>query len=212
MKDIVVIGCGGFSKQVIEIIEEINDIKMQYNLIGLIDDNEKLLDSYVLGYKVIGNMKYLNKYSIDNNICGVIAIANPSVRQRIAEKLVKIKWINLIHPKAIISKYAKIGVGNIICAGTIINPNFTIGDHCHINIGCTLGHDITVREYVTLMPGCRISGNVVLKSKSTIGSGAVILQGLLVEEDVIIGAAALLNRNTIKGNTYIGIPARGKLN
>lgn len=209
MKDIFVIGSGGFSKQVIEIIEEINYKENRYNLVGIIDDNKKLVGTKVLGYKVIGDTDYLNKYSTDNKVYGIIAIANSKVRETIAKKLARVFWVNLVHPTAIVSRYTQYGVGNIICAGVIVNPNFKMGNHCHINIGCTLGHDIIIRNFVTLMPACKISGNTILKSMSTVGSGAVILQGLTLEENVILGAAALLTKNTHKDYTYIGIPARG---
>src|SRR5690625_1317689 len=119
MKDIVIIGSGGFCKQVIEIVEEINFIKPKYNLLGVIDDNEQKLDTEILGKKVIGDTDYLNNYSKENMVYGVIAIADGKIRKEISGKLLNVKWLNLIHPKAIVSNYSKLGIGNIICAGVV---------------------------------------------------------------------------------------------
>lgn len=211
MKDIVVIGSGGFSKQVIEMIEKINSVKQEYNLIGIIDDNDELMGKEVLGYKVIGDTEYIKQYSKHEKVHGVIAIANGNVRKQISQKLNDVEWVNLIHPNAIISDYFKMGKGNIICAGVIINPECVIGNHCHINIGSTLGHDVTMHDYVTVMPGCRISGNVTLKSNCMIGTGSTIIQGLTIEKYVRLGAGAVLVNNTQRDNTYIGVPAKIKV-
>lgn len=208
MKDIAVIGSGGFSKQVIEIIEQINVRKKEYNLIGIIDDNNDLIGSEVLGYEVIGDTNYLDKLSQETQVHGVIAIAKAKVRNAIAKKLEKVNWVNLIHPKAIVSNYVDMGVGNIICGGVVINPDLKLGNHCHINIGTTLGHDVTMYNYVTVMPGSRISGNVTLKDNTTVGTGSTIIQGLTIEEDVVLGAGSVTVRDTKPNKLYIGVPAK----
>jgi sugar O-acyltransferase (sialic acid O-acetyltransferase NeuD family) len=208
MKDIVVIGSGGFSKQVIEIIEQLNLINQEYKLIGIIDDNKSLFGTEVLGYEVIGDTDYINRVSKQKEIHGVIAIADGEVRKEINRKLYDVQWVNLIHPSAVVSDYTKIGVGNIICAGVVINPDFKMGDHSHINIGSTLGHDVSMLDYVTIMPGSRISGNVTLKSNSMIGTGSTIIQGITIEENVVLGAGAVVTKNTIPNSLYVGVPAK----
>lgn len=208
MKELVIIGSGGFSKQVIEIVEEMNAVGERYNLIGIIDDNKEAIGSTVLDYEIIGDTDYLKEYSNVNNICAVIAIANDKVRNKISNKLTEVEWINLIHPKAIVSKYIKMGVGNIICGGVVINPGFTMGNHSHINIGSTFGHDISVADFVTVMPGVRVSGNVFLKSNTMIGTGSTIIQGLTIEENVRLGAGTVVIDKTEPKSLYVGVPAK----
>src|SRR5690606_31603883 len=196
MKDIVVIGSGGFSKQVIEIIEQLNLINQEYKLLGIIDDNKRLVGNEVLGYEVIGDTDYIKRFSQQKELYGVIAIADGVVRKQISRKLNHVQWVNLIHPSAVVSGYTKIGEGNIICAGVVINPDFQMGNHSHINIGTTLGHDVSILDYVTVMPGSRISGNVKLKSNSMVGTGSTIIQGLTIEENVVLGAGAVVTKST----------------
>lgn len=207
MKEIVVIGSGGFSKQVIEIIEKRNLINQEYNLIGIIDDNKKLIGTEVLGYQVIGDTDYIKQYSQKKKIQGVIAIADGNIRKRVFRKLKDILWVNLIHPSAVISDYMKIGQGNIICAGVIVNPEVEIGNHCHINIGSTIGHDVKMLDYVTIMPGNRISGNVTIKCNSTVGTGSSIVQGIAIEENVTLGAGSIVLKDLPANCTAVGTPA-----
>lgn len=207
MKKLFIIGSGGFSKQVIEIVEKMNAVNKTYDLIGIIDDDESKLGKSVLGYKIVGSTKKLKEIAKTNSIYGAVAIADGSIRENIVNKINFVNWVNLIHPNTMISKYIELGKGNIICAGTVINPDCIIGNHCHINIGATFGHDIVLQDYVTIMPGSNISGNVRLKSRSMIGTGAIILQGLKVERDVVIGAGSTVIGNTEMESLYIGTPA-----
>lgn len=208
MKDIVIIGSGGFSKQVIEIIEQLNMVDHTYRLLGIIDDSQEKIGTEFLGYQVIGDTNYIKEYSKDRKVYGVIAVADGEVKEKLSSKLNNIEWVNLIHPSAVVSNHIKIGEGNIICAGVVINPETTVGDHCHVNIGSTIGHDVFFHDYVTVMPGCRISGNVTLEYKSMVGTGATIIQGLTIEENVVLGAGTVVTKNTEPNTTYIGIPSK----
>lgn len=211
MKELVVIGSGGFSKQVIELIEQLNLKNEEYKIIGIIDDNKSLIGTEVLGYEVIGDTNYIYHLSQHKKIYGVIAIADGLVRKNIAKKLNKVQWVNLIHPSVVISDYNIMGVGNIICAGVIINPDFQIGNHSHINIGSTFGHDVSIFDFVTVMPGSRVSGNVTLKSNAMVGTGSIIIQGLVIEENVILGAGTVVTNNTVPNCLYVGVPAKIKI-
>lgn len=209
MKELFIIGSGGFSKQVIEIVENINLFAEEFKLIGIIDDNKNLIGKSVLGYEIIGDTDYLKEYCKMKNVCGVIAIADGETRKELSLKLNNVEWVNLVHPNAIVSKYIEMGHGNIICAGVIINPDFKMGNHNHINIGSTLGHDITIFDYVTIMPGSRISGNILIKENCMIGAGAIILQGKTIEKAVVVGAGSVVTKDiTNPGLVVVGNPAR----
>ncbi|WP_339251807.1 acetyltransferase [Sporosarcina sp. FSL W8-0480] len=209
MKHIFVIGSGGFSKQVIEIVEEINSSsnRQKYLIKGIIDDDLKKKGKNVLGYEIVGDTDYLKKISSINEINAVIAIGNGQIRKRIADKLLNVNWVNLIHPKAVISKHGNIGIGNIVCAGAIINPMYSIGNHININIGCTVGHDVNLNDFSTLNPGCNISGNVNIEMVSMIGTGSCIIQGIRVGQYSIVGAGAVVIKDVDPFSLYVGVPA-----
>ena len=212
-ESIYVIGSGGFCKQVIEIIEEINRKTPTYTLLGILDDDPDRKGKDLLGVPILGTPEEYLKAAPKNggkDIFAVIAIGNGKIRQRIAERYPHVGWVNLIHPKTVITKHLKIGVGNIICGGTVINPMTEIKNHCNINIGNTLGHDVTLEDYVTLMPGCRVSGEVTIGKRSLLGTGSIVLQGCTLAEDITLGAGALATKDLKKTGIYIGMPAKEK--
>ncbi|SIS62904.1 acetyltransferase [Salimicrobium flavidum] len=208
MKKLFIIGSGGFSKQVIEMVERINEQEETYAFQGLIDDNHSLLGKRVLGYTVVGSTKYLSRLSEEDDIHAIIAIADGTYREDICNKLPKVNWVNLIHPEATLSKYASLGEGIVIGARVIINPDCVIGDQCHINIGSTLGHDVTLSEFVTVMPGVNLSGNVMVGKNSMIGTGASIIQGKTIQDNAVIGAGAVVVWNVEENGVYAGVPAK----
>lgn len=208
MKPLFIIGSGGFSKQVIEMVEEINYVTHNYDIKGIIDDNLELNGKRVLNHMVIGNTDYLDKLSKINKVYAVIAIGDGYARETINNKLKNVNWINLIHPKTIISRYLDIGVGNIICSGVIINPDCKIGNHCNINIASTLGHDVILEDYVTIMPGCNISGNVNIKRNSMIGTGSCIIQNRIIGSSSIIGAGTVVIKDVNEKTLIMGNPAK----
>ena len=61
MKDIVIIGAGGFGREVAWLIERINNESPTWKIKGFIDDNEQLWGKQEDNYKVLGGTDYLKK-------------------------------------------------------------------------------------------------------------------------------------------------------
>ena len=43
MKDIVIIGAGGFGREVAWLIEDINKVNNEWNIVGFVDDNKSII-------------------------------------------------------------------------------------------------------------------------------------------------------------------------
>ncbi len=210
MNEIVIIGAGGFGREVKWLIERINSTqeKLMWNLLGFIDDNLNLGD-IVDGLPVIGNIEYLKK--LDKEINVVCAVGNSKIRKSIIGNLKhnkNLNFPNIIDPSLISSNLVTMGQGNIICAGNIITVNVGIGDFCIVNLNCTIGHDAVIEDYVTVFPNVNISGNVTVGEQSEIGTGSKIIQGLKINPNCIIGAGSVIVRDLICRGTYVGVPAK----
>lgn len=207
MKDLYIIGAGGFGREVAWLIERINEVKPTWNLKGFIDDNEALWESNEGEYKVFGGCEYLKSLG---EVYAVCAVGAARVRKNIIEKLVdsEVKFATVIDPSVILSKKVEIGEGTIICAGTIITVNIKIGNHVIINLDCTIGHDDVIEDYVTIYPSANVSGNVLLGECSELGTGMQIIQGKKVAPNMIIGAGAVVVKDCAESGTYVGSPAK----
>ncbi|MCR6513719.1 MAG: acetyltransferase [Clostridium chrysemydis] len=205
-EELVIIGAGGFGREVLWLIDEINEKQKRWKVVGFIDENKSLHDKYINGKIVLGGFEYLK---LNKNVKYVCAIGNADIRKNIVKSYCSdLTAATLIHPKIKISEFNKIGEGAIICSGTILTVNINIGSHSIINLDCTIGHDVVMEEFVTVYPGCNISGNVLLESGCEIGTGTQIIQGKTVGNNSIIGAGSVVVRDIAKNKVAVGIPAK----
>lgn len=206
MKDIIIIGAGGFGREVAWLIEDINKINEEWNIVGFVDDNSNAKDENLNGYELLGDIDWL----MSQSYYVVSAIGNPSVNKKIMDKLVtsKNKYATLIHPSVICSDTSSIGEGSIICAGNIITVNATIGKHVIINLDSTIGHDATINDYTVILPSVNVSGHVVLEKGVSVGTGSAIIQGLTIGENTIIGAGSVVVKDLPANCTAVGSPAK----
>ena len=196
--NIIIIGAGGHSKVIIDIIRELGN----YSIVGIYDDNKT---GYFSGIKIIGKIA-----EIDNkkNEYFIIGIGNDKIRKNIAEEYNQLKWATLIHPKTIIAKTATIKEGSVVCAGAIIQTEVEVGKHCIINTNCSIDHESTIGDYCSICPSSTICGQVKVGESSFIGANSTIIQTIEIGKECIIGAGSVVIRNIPNNSKAVGNPAR----
>jgi sugar O-acyltransferase (sialic acid O-acetyltransferase NeuD family) len=208
MRKVTIIGASGHARVCLEILKA-----QDRQVTGFYDDDIALVGTTLHGYEILGNISQLLQVLKDNDDDDdyFIAIGNNDHRQNIAQllnKYCKRDVINAIHPSAIISERAKIGVGNFIAAGAIINTGTILGDYIIINTGATIDHDNIINNYAQISPGCNLAGNVTVEENAFIGTGAIIIPGMKIGSHAIIGAGAVVINDIPPFCTAVGIPAR----
>lgn len=208
MKNIVIVGSGGFGREVAWLIERINEKNKEWNILGFVDDADETQGKTINGYPVLGKNDYLCNY----NGYVVCAIGSSGTRKRVIEKLQainsNINFATVIDPSVIMSNYIEIGKGCIICANTILTTNIKIGDFCIINLACTIGHDAILEDFVTLYPTVNVSGNTHYGELVELGTGTQIIQGKNVGEGTIVGAGSVVVKDLPANCTAVGAPAK----
>ena len=208
METIVIVGAGGFGREVKTIIDAVNLVENKFQFLGYFDDNI-VEGTLINGFPVLGNLDKLNQFKSSINV--VLGIGDPETKAKIVEVLHNgnIKFPTVIHPSVIMSNDSvSIGYGCIICAGTIITCNVEIHNFVTLNLLCTVGHDSNIGNYASFMPSVNISGEVVIHEKVYVGTGAKIINLLSVGQSSIIGAGAVVSRNIPEFCTAVGIPAK----
>ncbi|MEH7444045.1 acetyltransferase [Bacillus sp. JJ1122] len=211
MRDIVIYGTGGFGREVLELIKDINSSEQVWNVLGFIDDNIENHGTVINGYLVLGGYAWLENYKNYNSPLSInIAIGNPQVRKRIAKKLNNelFEFPNLVHPSVISSQYVLMGKGNTICANNILTTNIKIGNFVTINLACTVGHDVIIGDFTTLLPACNVSGSVKIETCVDIGTKTCIIPNVTIGENSVIGAGATVIRDIPQNCTAVGSPAK----
>lgn len=202
MNDLVIVGNGGFAREVAWLVERINLEKKTWNFLGFIDNklNEK---------NVIGDDRFIINYKDELNVA--IAIGTSHIRRKLYQNYKQnpnIKFPNLFDPSVLFSKKITFGIGNIICAGTILTVDISIGNFNIINLDCTVGHDAVIGDFITVNPSVNLSGSTEVGSGTNIGTGTQVIQGVSIGFDSIIGAGAVVNKDLPDNCTAVGVPAK----
>lgn len=205
MKDIVIIGAGGFGKEVAWLIEQVNKKSPTWNLLGFVDDGIKT-GTLINGYPILGVIKYLEDRTV-NLVC---SISDSRSRHEIVSGLEKSKntFVTLIHPDIDLSSTVSIGEGSIICEGVKFTVNIDIGNQVIIYHNSVICHDSKVGDFTSILPSVNISGNVSLEGFNLIGTGSQIIQNLKIGKHSIIGAGAVVTKDVEMSIVVAGIPAK----
>ncbi len=201
-EDLVIVGNGGFAKEVKWLIDRINQREPLWNFLGFID-------KIITAEGVIGDDNFvLNSHK---RLAVAIGIGLPQIRQLLYKQYSQnsnVWFPNLIDPSVILSSEINIGFGNIICANNIFTVDIEMGNFNIINLSTTIGHNTKMGSYNTVNPGSNISGNVTMGSRIELGTGTKIIQGKKLESDVIVGAGAVIINDVPGRCTLVGVPAK----
>jgi len=207
MKDIVIIGVGGFGREVAEAIKDVNKKRKTWRIKGFLDEDDKLYNKKINGYLVLGNLEWLKK---NKDVYCVVAIGDPKTKEDIVNKVGENsgRFVSIIHPSVIMSDFVEIGEGTIICAGSILTTNIQIGKHVIINLNCTIGHDVKIGDYSSIMPDVSINGEDIIGESVYIGTNASLKEAVEIGEKTVIGAGSVVINDMPKNVTAVGVPAK----
>lgn len=204
MKDIIIVGAGGFGREALYLIEEINKVSLEYNVIGFIDDNLEALDKIKCHKKVIGTIKNwdpnVNEYFVNG-------IASPKGKEYVTSILKQkgAKFVTIVSPTARIGGFTEIGEGCVI-SGSFIGDNVKLG--CFVNVAeAMIGQDSIIGDFSTLTGYVNIA-SAYLGKRVFVGSHSVVLNHRKIGDDVFICAGSIVFNHVKSGQKVIGNPAK----
>ncbi|MGH7356560.1 MAG: NeuD/PglB/VioB family sugar acetyltransferase [Candidatus Rokuibacteriota bacterium] len=116
----------------------------------------------------------------------------------------------LVHPRATVSRSARIGDGTTVFAGAVLGAGVEIGENAVLYSGVIVEHECRIADHAYLSPGVVLSGEVVVGPGALLGSGAVVLPGVTIGRDAVVAAGAVVTSDVKPGQTVMGVPARAR--
>lgn len=211
LKKIVLIGAGGFGREVASIIEVLNKNRPTYELLGFLDDGKQYNEGMIInGYPWLGDHNWIVEHK--NEVVCTCCIGNPKIKKKVQEELTEkgviFETIIAYGGFGYIGPYTEIGDGCVLYGGVTIAVNCKIGNGVVMNQMVNIGHDCVIGDYTAIMPFTGISGFCKIGNEVNIGGHAFIVPGRKIGDSATIAAGSIVFGNVKAGTTVLGNPAK----
>lgn len=207
VEEIYVLGIGGSTPVFIDIAETCG-----YKIAGLYHYSDDRTGEYDHGYPVLGSFEDLYHSDIKGKMF-LLSQGDMKIREVVTNKLKSLGGIvpTLIHPTAIISKYAKISEeGVVIGANCIVQADSVIKSNAVLRDMALVCHQTTIGNYCFVGPKALVGAHIDVKDFAFIGQDALLVSGKVgtMGANSLLGAGAVLTKELPANVVAVGNPAR----
>lgn len=206
MEKIYILGAGGFGRELLQWIKDINTAKPTWEIGGFLDDNLNALDGCKCDVKVVGTIK---DWQPKEGEVFALAFGSPELKRKIV-KLMKdkgAKFVPVIHPTALLSEFTDYGEGLIMFPYSKLSCDCTVGEFVTI-LSTQVGHDTVIGDYTVISGGCNIVRNVTIGEDVFLAAGVAIAQDVKVGDGAYLGLGCVVLKDVEPGAKMFGNPAR----
>ncbi len=203
---IVIVGAGGFGREVLQWAREAWPDQAAL-ISGFLSDDPRRLDGFSTGVQILSAVADYLPAAGDYLILG---IGVPYSRCRVAEQLAACtgRFLTLVHPHAIVAATAEIGEGSIICPFAVISDSARLGRCVLVNYHASLGHDSAAGDYAVLSPYASLGGGASIKEEVFLGLHASVGPGVTVGQKSKVSANSCALAATPPHSLVYGVPGR----
>jgi len=212
-KKVVVLGGIGIGLIASSIIDLYDDLE----LIGFLNDNEpigKEIGDFERKIKVVGKSEDVHKFICNDDTYAFIAYLVMKNKKSSYEKIKSLnipeeKFINLIHPTAIVPKgYSKIGKGVLFAPLSQLSPDTTVSNNCILLPNSFLGHNSFMDEYSSIATNSVVGAHVHVGKGVHIGSNATIRETVRIGDYSFVGMGSVVLNNVPDYAVVVGNPSK----
>lgn len=204
--NLVIIGASGLAREVFDLAHICFSYNPKFKVKGFLSDNPS--DIAEMGYPSV--LSTVEDYEVEEDDVFFCAIGSVIDRKETVEIILSKggEFVNLIHPTAIISPSAKVGVGVAIKAYCSLASDTYIDDFSYLQSSVILGHDVEIGKFCQVNSFSFFAGWVKVGDQATINAGVKILQSKKIGNNATVGIGSIVIRNVKPYTTVFGNPAK----
>ncbi|MBP5509383.1 MAG: acetyltransferase [Kiritimatiellae bacterium] len=202
MKQLVIIGAGGFGREAAWIIKRINAFIPTFELLGFCDDAPDRQTGTCDGYPLLGSVA-----NIPPGTFFFCAIGKNATRLNVLRRAEQAGLVaaTLIDPTAEMAPDAEIGPGSFVGIHAVVSVGCRLGRGTIVNHGVCIGHDVTAGDGCQFCPGVCVSGGCALGDGVLMGTLAGMIPLKKAGDASVIGAGTVPLRDVPPGETVARI-------
>ncbi len=207
MKNLLIIGAGGFGREVFAAAREACGFGEAFRIKGYLDGNPRALDGFDGYPPIVGSPE---SYEVGEDDVFVTALGNVDVRKRCAEMVESRggRFIPIIHRSASLGPNVAVGEGSFIAHNVVLTADVRIGRHACVFHGSVIGHDARLGDYSHVYSLVSIGGGVSVGERASVFPGARIVPRIAIGDGATVGIGSAVIRSVDPGITVFGVPAQ----
>jgi sugar O-acyltransferase (sialic acid O-acetyltransferase NeuD family) len=208
MRRLIIIGAGGFGREVLEWARECAAYGKEWEIGGFLDDRpDALQNTPAVDLPILGNT---HDYEPRPEDCFLCAMGTPALRARMRKRFEAkgAVFTRLIHESCVVGRRVDLGPGVILCPRVVLTCDIVIGANTALNVASAVGHDAVIGEDCQISSFCDITGYVAIGNRVLLGSRASIIPSKRVGDEAIVGAGSVVVSDVPGAVTVFGNPAR----
>ncbi|MBR4172649.1 MAG: acetyltransferase [Kiritimatiellae bacterium] len=194
MKQIVILGAGGLGREIVWVIERIQQIRPTYEILGFCDDAPALKAGTCANYPLLGKLADATFPAGTSFFC---AIGNNKIRKAVFAQAIEKGLVpeTILDPTAVIAPNASLGTGSYVGIGSVVSVGAKLGTGTIVNHHVCIGHDVQAEDWCQFSPGVCISGECTLGEGVLVGTLGGTIQQRTIGPWATIGAGLVTLRD-----------------
>lgn len=203
--DIVIVGAGGFAREVYTWLR--HGMPEGHRIKGFLAPNPHDLDGFGIEEPILGSE---DDHEVREDERFLPALGHMAVRVKAIETLARrgARFLTYVHPTAIVAPTAELGQGVVVCPFSLISDSTRLGDFTIVNFYASVGHDASTGAYAVLSPYATINGRARLGARSFMGTHATIAPGVTVGARSKVAANSAVLRDARDDTLQVGVPSK----